>query len=76
MRASFLMTYKPELLGGQAEISEPTGDDEESIKRYIEQQAEQWKLREEATMNVPVELFDIDNHTERYNDVVMALTAR
>ncbi len=61
---------------GPTEIPEPTGDDEESIKRYMEQQAEQWKLREEAAMNVSVELFDIDNHTERYNDVVMALTAR
>lgn len=67
MRTSFLMTYKPELLGGQAEIPEPTGNDEESIKRYMEQQAEQWKLREEAAMNVPVELFDIDMHIYEIN---------
>lgn len=33
----------------------------------MEQQAEQWKLREEAAMNVPVELFDIDMHIYEIN---------
>lgn len=67
MRVSFLMTYKPELLGGLGVPPKPTGDDEESIRRYMEQQAEQWKLREEAAMNVPVELFDIDMHIYEIN---------
>lgn len=56
MRASFIMMYKPELLGELKERPKLEGKDEESIKSFmlaIEQ-------RQKAAEEIPTELFDID----------------
>lgn len=55
-RASFILQYKPELLGEFKEHPSLTGRDEESIRRFMELMDK----RQKAAEAVPVELFDID----------------
>ena len=47
MRASFLMQYKPELLGELAEIPKLENHDEESLKYFFEQL--EWKSNKECS---------------------------
>jgi hypothetical protein len=58
MRASFIMQYAQELLGEYASYPKLEGEDEESVKRFMEQV----ELRQKAAENVPKEVFDIDLH--------------
>lgn len=60
MRASFIMMYKPELLGELKERPKLEDKDEESVKHYMELM-EQWqKAAEKAAEETSTELFDID----------------
>lgn len=56
LRASYIIQYKPELLGELAELPELTEHTEEAVDEYLEQ----IKLRQKAAEEVPVEAFDID----------------
>lgn len=58
LRASYILQYKPELLGEFATIPDLTEDTEEAITEYLEQ----IRLRQEAAKEIPVEVFDIDFH--------------
>ncbi len=64
MRASFIMLYKPELLGDLAEVSAPENHDAESIKLFMERMEQ----RQKAAENVPPDIFDIDLHIYEKND--------
>lgn len=59
IRSSFIMQYKPELLGEYAEIPILKDHTEEALKEHWEQ----FKQREKAAEEVPAEKFDIDLHT-------------
>ncbi len=56
MRASFVMMYRPDLLGELSELPELINHDEESIKAFLKK-AEQ---RQKAAQAVSVNDFDID----------------
>lgn len=56
MRASFILMYKPELLGELKERPKLESKDEESIKSFMAALEQRQKAAEE----IPVELFDID----------------
>lgn len=56
MRASFLLQYKPELLGELGERPELEGQDEDSIKHFMQLMERRLKAAEA----IPTELFDID----------------
>lgn len=56
MRASFIMLYRPKLLGELSELPKPEGQDEESLKRFMALMRQRQKAAEE----IPPELFDID----------------
>lgn len=56
MRASFILMYKPELLGELKERPKLEGQDEECIKSFMAALEQRQKAAEE----IPTELFDID----------------
>ena len=58
MRASFLMQYKPELLGELAEIPKHENHDEKSLRCFFEQ----LEMRRKAAESISTDLFDIDLH--------------
>ena len=58
MRASFLMQYKPELLGELAEIPKLENHDEKSLRCFFEQ----LEMRRKAAESISTDLFDIDLH--------------
>lgn len=58
MRCSFILQYKPELLGEFAEIPKLENHSEESVKAFLEKNSQ----REKATEKVSAEEFDIDLH--------------
>lgn len=58
LRASYILQYKPELLGELAYIPDLTEHTEEAIKEYLNLM----KSRQEVAKSIPVELFDIDFH--------------
>lgn len=61
LRASFLMQYRPELLGDLTEPQRPQQWDEKSAMEFMEQ----IKQRTEAARAVPKTEFDIDFHLYR-----------
>ena len=58
MRASFMMTHAPELLGEYAKYPELKGHSEEEIREFMAQV----EVRKEVARNVPKDKFDIDFH--------------
>ena len=58
MRASFLMQYRPELLGELAEIPKLENHDKESLKYFFEQ----LEMRQKAAESISTDVFDIDLH--------------
>lgn len=58
LRASYILQYKPELLGDLAHIPDLTEDTEEAINEYLEM----IKNRQNAAKDIPKDLFDIDFH--------------
>ena len=58
MRASFMMTYAPELLGEYAKHPQLKGHSEKEIREFMAQ----IEARKEVAKNVPKEIFDIDFH--------------
>ena len=58
LRASYILQYKPELLGELAYIPDLTEHTEEAVKEYLNLM----KSRQEVAKSIPVELFDIDFH--------------
>lgn len=58
LRASYILQYKPELLGELANIPDLTEHTEKAITKYLEQ----IKMRQEAAKKIPAEVFDIDFH--------------
>ena len=58
MRASFMMTHAPELLGEYAKHPELKGHSEEEIREYMAQV----EAIKEVARNVPKDKFDIDFH--------------
>ena len=63
MRASFIIQYKPELLGKLKDYPELEGRDEESIKHFMML----INQRQKAAEDIPTELFDIDLHILQVN---------
>ena len=57
-RASFILQYKPELLGDLAEAPKLENHEEEAIKLFMEQ----IEQRQKAAENIPPDIFDIDLH--------------
>lgn len=66
MRSSFIIQYKPELLGDLTSEPELKGTSEQDMLEFMEQNAK----RMERAQNVPKDLFDIDYHKliKRFND--------
>ena len=58
MRASYILQYKPEILGKLANVPDLTDHTEEAIKEYLELM----KSRQEAAKEIRTEIFDIDFH--------------
>lgn len=58
MRSSFIIQYKPELLGDLVSEPELKGTSEQDMMELMEQNAK----RMERAQNVPKDLFDIDYH--------------
>ena len=58
MRASFIMQYKPELLGEYATIPKLKSESPEDIQAHLKQ----FKERQQKAMEIPVAEFDIDFH--------------
>lgn len=58
MRASFLLQYKPELLGELAELPKLEKQDEESVRLFMAQMEE----RQRAAEHIAADIFDIDLH--------------
>lgn len=65
MRASFIMQYKPELLGDLAEVPKLENHEEETIKLFMEQ----IEQRQKAAEDIPPDIFDIDLHMYKKDDV-------
>ena len=64
MRASFIMQYKPELLGDLAEAPKLENHEEETIKLFMEQ----IEQRQKAAEDIPPDIFDIDLHIYEKGD--------
>lgn len=58
LRASYILQYRPELLGDWVNILDLTEHTEEVITEHLEHM----KLCQEAAKDIPVEVFDIDFH--------------
>lgn len=58
LRASYILQYKPELLGDLANIPDLTEDTEEAINEYLEM----IENRQDAAKDISKEQFDIDFH--------------
>ena len=58
LRASYILQYRPELLGDLAYIPDLEDHTEETIKEYLDL----LKSQQEAAKDVPTEIFDIDFH--------------
>ena len=58
MRASFILQYKPELLGDLAEAPKLENHEEETIKHFMEK----IEQRQKAAEDIPPDIFDIDLH--------------
>lgn len=58
MRTSFILKYKPELLGALADTPKLKRRDGEGVREFIEKM----ELRQKAAENIPVDAFDIDLH--------------
>ena len=58
MRASFIMQYKPELLGEYAIMPQLKSESKEDIQAHIKQ----FEERQKIAMEIPVTEFDIDFH--------------
>lgn len=63
MRASFIIQYKPGLLGKLKDYPELGGQDEESIEHFMML----INQRQKAAEDIPTELFDIDLHILQVN---------
>lgn len=72
MRTSFLLQYQPDLLGEFSNAPKLESHDEESLKKFLEQ----LEKRQKAAEDIPTDLFDIDEHSKRYEDVVRPLALR
>lgn len=64
MRASFILQYKPELLGDLAEAPKLENHEEESIELFMEQ----IEQRQKAAEDIPRDIFDIDLHIYEKGD--------
>ena len=67
LRASFILQYKPELLGKYAKIPPLDSEEPEAVMEHLEKCKEQFQ----HAMAVPKELFDIDMHKyiKEYSDI-------
>lgn len=64
MRASFILQYKPELLGDLAEAPKLENHEEETIELFMEQ----IEQRQKAAEDIPTDIFDIDLHIYEKGD--------
>ena len=64
MRASFILQYKPELLGDLTEAPKPENHEEETIKLFMEK----IEQRQKAAEDIPPDIFDIDLHIYEKSD--------
>lgn len=64
MRASFILQYKPELLGDLAEAPKLENHEEETIKLFMEK----IEQRQKAAEDIPPDIFDIDLHIYERGD--------
>lgn len=64
MRASFILQYKPELLGDFAEAPKLESHKEEPIELFMEQ----IEQRQKAAEDIPPDIFDIDLHIYKKDD--------
>ena len=64
MRASFILQYKPELLGDLAEAPKLENHKEETIELFMEQ----IEQRQKAAEDIPPDIFDIDLHIYEKGD--------
>lgn len=66
LRASFILQYKPELLGEQAKFPSLESEEPEAVIEHLEKCKKQFQ----HAMAVPKELFDIDMHKyiKKYSD--------
>ncbi len=64
MRASFILQYKPELLGDLAETPRLENHEEETIKLFMEKIGQ----RQKAAEDIPPDIFDIDLHIYEKGD--------
>ena len=64
MRASFILQYKPELLGDLAEAPKLENHKEETIELFMEQIEQRQKVAED----IPPDIFDIDLHIYKKDD--------
>lgn len=67
LRASFLLQYKPELLGEYAKLPTLESEEPEAVMEHLEK----CKKQLQHAMAVPKELFDIDMHKyiKEYSDI-------
>lgn len=67
LRASFILQYKPELLGEYAKLPPLESEEPEAVIEHLEKCKEQFR----HAMAVPKELFDIDMHkyVKEYSDI-------
>lgn len=66
LRASFILQYKPELLGEYAKLPSLESEEPEAVIEHLEK----YKKQFQHAMAVPKELFDIDMHKyiKKYSD--------
>lgn len=64
MRASFILQYKPELLGDLAETPKLVNHEEETIKLFMGKIGQ----RQKAAEDIPPDIFDIDLHIYEKGD--------
>ncbi|MEY8517688.1 hypothetical protein AALC25_12410 [Lachnospiraceae bacterium 29-84] len=64
MRASFIIQYKPELLGDMAEAPKLENHEVETIKLFMEQ----IEKKQKAAEDIPPDIFDIDLHIYEKDD--------
>lgn len=64
MRASFILQYKPELLGDLAEAPKLENHKEETIELFMEQTEQ----RQKAAEDIPPDIFDIELHIYEKGD--------
>lgn len=67
MRASFILQYRPELLGELASVPKLESHNKEALEEFYEQ----LDRRQKAAEVVPVEMFDIDLHIYNKSDEQM-----